>query len=66
MYGLRAILREPLLAFAISPTVGNMTTSLPNGLCTRYPSSSFTVRIEDTNVALWVEGAEVAILYSLR
>jgi glutamyl/glutaminyl-tRNA synthetase len=65
-------MRDPLffvclcMPFAISPNMGNMTTSLPNGLCTRYPSSSCTVRIEDTNVALWIEGAEVAILYSLR
>ncbi len=49
----------------VSPNVGNMTASLLNGLCIRCPGHSFTMRIEGTNVALWVEGAEGAILYSL-
>ena len=43
-----------LPVFGISPNVGNMTASLPNGLFTGRPSSNFSVRIEDTNVTLWM------------
>ncbi len=56
--------------FAPSPTgiphVGNMRTALFNWLFARHHGGSFIVRIEDTDVARKVKGAEEAILDSLR
>jgi len=56
--------------FAPSPTgyphVGNIRTALFNWLFARRYGGSFIVRIEDTDVARKVEGAEKGILDSLR
>jgi glutamyl-tRNA synthetase len=56
--------------FAPSPTgyphVGNIRTALFNWLFARHNGGSFIVRIEDTDVARRVEGAEAAILEGLR
>jgi glutamyl-tRNA synthetase len=56
--------------FAPSPTgyphVGNIRTALFNWLFARHNGGSFIVRIEDTDVARKVEGAETAILEGLR
>ena len=56
--------------FAPSPTgiphVGNIRTALFNWLFARHHGGSFIVRIEDTDVTRRVEGAEEAILDSLR
>jgi glutamyl-tRNA synthetase len=56
--------------FAPSPTgyphVGNIRTALFNWLFARHNGGSFLVRIEDTDVARKVEGAETAILEGLR
>ena len=56
--------------FAPSPTgyphVGNIRTALFNWLFARRYGGSFIVRIEDTDVARRVEGAEKGILDSLR
>ena len=56
--------------FAPSPTgfphVGNIRTALFNWLFARHCGGSFIVRIEDTDVARRVEGAEKAILDGLR
>ena len=62
---------EPVrVRFAPSPTgiphVGNIRTALFNWLFARHHGGSFIVRIEDTDVARRVEGAEEAILESLR
>ena len=55
--------------FAPSPTgfphVGNIRTALFNWLFARHCGGSFIVRIEDTDVARRVEGAEKAILDGL-
>jgi glutamyl-tRNA synthetase len=56
--------------FAPSPTgyphVGNIRTALFNWLFARHYGGSFIVRIEDTDIARRVEGAEKGILDSLR
>jgi len=56
--------------YAPSPTgyphVGNIRTALFNWLFARHNGGSFIVRIEDTDVARRVEGAEKAILEGLR
>ena len=56
--------------FAPSPTgyphVGNIRTALFNWLFARHYGGSFIVRVEDTDVARKVEGAEEAILDGLR
>ena len=56
--------------FAPSPTgyphVGNIRTALFNWLFARHCGGSFIVRIEDTDVARTVEGAQEAILGGLR
>ena len=56
--------------FAPSPTgyphLGNIRTALFNWLFARHNNGVFILRIEDTDVARWVEGAVEAILSSLR
>ncbi len=56
--------------YAPSPTgyphVGNIRTALFNWLFARHEGGKFIVRVEDTDVARRVEGAEKAILDSLR
>ncbi|MEE8194760.1 MAG: glutamate--tRNA ligase [Dehalococcoidales bacterium] len=56
--------------YAPSPTgyphVGNIRTALFNWLFARHHGGSFIVRIEDTDTARRVEGAEQAILNGLR
>ncbi len=56
--------------FAPSPTgyphVGNIRTALFNWLFARHNGGSFIVRIEDTDVARKIKGAEQAILEGLR
>jgi len=56
--------------FAPSPTgyphVGNIRTALFNWLFARHQGGSFIVRIEDTDAARKVEGAEEVILSGLR
>ncbi|MDP6510611.1 MAG: glutamate--tRNA ligase [Dehalococcoidia bacterium] len=56
--------------FAPSPTgfphIGNLRTALFNWLFARHHGGVFILRIEDTDVARKVEGAEEAILSSLR
>ncbi|MDP6100294.1 MAG: glutamate--tRNA ligase [Dehalococcoidia bacterium] len=56
--------------FAPSPTglphIGNLRTALFNWLFARHHGGVFVLRIEDTDVARKVEGAEEAILSSLR
>jgi glutamyl-tRNA synthetase len=56
--------------FAPSPTgyphVGNIRTALFNWLFARHYGGKFIVRIEDTDLARRVEGAEKGILDSLR
>lgn len=56
--------------YAPSPTgyphVGNIRTALFNWLFARHNDGSFIVRIEDTDVARKVDGAEESILHSLR
>ncbi|UCC90766.1 MAG: glutamate--tRNA ligase, partial [Dehalococcoidia bacterium] len=56
--------------FAPSPTgyphVGNIRTALFNWLFARHYGGSFIVRVEDTDVARKVKGAEEAILDGLR
>ncbi len=56
--------------FAPSPTglphVGNIRTALFNWLFARHSKGQFIVRIEDTDVARWVKGANEAILESLH
>jgi glutamyl-tRNA synthetase len=56
--------------FAPSPTgfphIGNLRTALFNWLFARHHGGVFILRIEDTDVARRVEGAEEAILSSLR
>ncbi len=56
--------------YAPSPTgyphVGNIRTALFNWLFVRHEGGKFIVRVEDTDVARRVEGAEEAILDSLR
>ena len=56
--------------FAPSPTgyphVGNIRTALFNWLFARHYGGKFIVRIEDTDIARKVEGAEKGILDSLR
>ncbi len=47
------------------PHVGNVRNALFNCLFTRQHGGAFTVRIEDTDVARRVKGAEEAILDSL-
>lgn len=58
------------LRYAPSPTgyphVGNIRTALFNWLFARHCGGSFIVRIEDTDVARKVAGAEEAILDGLR
>ncbi len=62
--------RPVRVRFAPSPTgyphVGNIRTALFNWLFARHNKGSFIVRIEDTDVARRVEGAEAAILEGLR
>jgi glutamyl-tRNA synthetase len=62
---------EPIrVRFAPSPTgfphVGNIRTALFNWLFARHNGGSFIVRIEDTDVARRVEGAEAVILEGLE
>jgi len=56
--------------YAPSPTgyphVGNIRTALFNWLFARHEGGKFIVRVEDTDVARTVEGAEETILDSLR
>ena len=56
--------------YAPSPTgyphVGNIRTALFNWLFARHEGGKFIVRVEDTDVARRVEGAEGAILDSLK
>jgi len=56
--------------YAPSPTgvphVGNIRTALFNWLFARHHGGAFIVRIEDTDVARTVDGAEEAILDSLK
>ena len=56
--------------FAPSPTghphLGNIRTALFNWLFARHNGGTFILRIEDTDVARWVEGATDTILDSLR
>ena len=56
--------------YAPSPTgfphVGNIRTALFNWLFARHHGGSFIVRIEDTDVARRVDGAEEAIMDGLR
>jgi glutamyl-tRNA synthetase len=56
--------------FAPSPTgfphIGNLRTALFNWLFARHHGGVFILRIEDTDIARKVEGAEEAILSSLR
>ena len=56
--------------YAPSPTgyphVGNIRTALFNWLFARHEGGKFIVRVEDTDVARRVEGAEETILDSLR
>ena len=47
------------------PHVGNVRNALFNYLFTRQHGGGFTVRIEDTDVARRVKGAEEAVLDSL-
>lgn len=60
----------PRLRFAPSPTgslhLGNARTALFNWLLARRASGVLVLRIEDTDVAREVEGAEPAILEDLR
>lgn len=49
-----------------SPHVGNIRTALFNWLFARHHGGSFILRIEDTDVARRVEGAEEDIMESLR
>ena len=49
-----------------SPHVGNIRTALFNWLFARHHGGSFILRIEDTDVARRVEGAEEEIMESLR
>jgi glutamyl-tRNA synthetase len=62
--------RPVRVRFAPSPTgfphVGNIRTALFNWLFARHNGGGFIVRIEDTDVARKVEGAEAAILEGLR
>jgi glutamyl-tRNA synthetase len=62
--------RPVRVRFAPSPTgyphVGNIRTALFNWLFARHYGGKFIVRIEDTDVARRVEGAEKGILDSLR
>ena len=64
-------MKKPVrVRFAPSPTgyphVGNIRTALFNWLFARRYGGKFIVRIEDTDVARKVEGAEKGILDSLR
>ncbi|MGD9115924.1 MAG: glutamate--tRNA ligase [Dehalococcoidia bacterium] len=64
-------MKKPVrVRFAPSPTgyphVGNIRTALFNWLFARHYDGKFIVRIEDTDVARRVEGAEKGILDSLR
>jgi glutamyl-tRNA synthetase len=64
-------MKKPVrVRFAPSPTgyphVGNIRTALFNWLFARHYKGSFIVRIEDTDIARKVEGAEKGILDSLR
>jgi glutamyl-tRNA synthetase len=64
-------MKKPVrVRFAPSPTgyphVGNIRTALFNWLFARHYGGKFIVRIEDTDIARKVEGAEKGILDSLR
>jgi glutamyl-tRNA synthetase len=64
-------MKKPVrVRFAPSPTgyphVGNIRTALFNWLFARHYGGKFIVRIEDTDIARRVEGAEKGILDSLR
>ena len=62
--------RPVRVRYAPSPTgdphVGNVRSALFNWLFARHSGGSFMVRIEDTDQERRVEGAEEAILESLR